>query len=449
MTFAIGEFVVRISFGQLLFFVQLILAEAMFLYSYNKRRLFALRLAGALLLCFALAVLLYKVLPERSDMGSAPMAVFTTQFIEFLRIVLQIFITLIGAAICFNECLSTLVSACMAGYAAQHFTFNAERLLEMFVPIRQNVARDYYNLVVMAIFVAIYVALYFIFACPAVKNDYKNNGNKWLNILSVAVIFIVVLINRFMSVDKDVGFMQNVANRVYGMAFCLLALIIQYVLYRVVNLRAEAVTMQALLKQNARQYEQWKASIDDINIRYHDLKHELAFLKQTAADAGRIEQLEGMLSGYGNVVHTGSEELDVLIAGKKIVCHREGIELDCVAAQDVLASFNGLELYSLFGNAIDNAIEAVMKIDDTDGRIIGLRIHAVGQMVTINLKNSFHGEVKLDEDGFPVTTKEDKRYHGFGLKSIRYVVEKYEGSVAVQVEYGMFNLNVLIPLPSQ
>ena len=70
-------------------------------------------------------------------------------------------------------------------------------------------------------------------------------------------------------------------------------------------------------------------------------------------------------------------------------------------------------------------------------------------MVTINLKNSFIGEVKLDDDGFPVTTKEDKRYHGFGLKSIRYVVEKYDGSVAVQVEDGMFNLNVLVPLPSQ
>ena len=65
----------------------------------------------------------------------------------------------------------------------------------------------------------------------------------------------------------------------------------------------------------------------------------------------------------------------------------------------------------------------------------------------IRVENCCEGEV-LFADGLPVTGK-DARYHGYGMKSIRSIVEKYNGSMAVKVENGWFELRILLPISSQ
>ena len=97
------------------------------------------------------------------------------------------------------------------------------------------------------------------------------------------------------------------------------------------------------------------------------------------------------------------------------------------------------------GNALDNAIEATVNVKDEDRRIVGFKIHAVGGLVAINVQNSFDGSVEFGADGLPLTTKEDKNYHGFGLKSMKYIVEKYGGDMFVEAKDGLFKLNILLP----
>ena len=104
------------------------------------------------------------------------------------------------------------------------------------------------------------------------------------------------------------------------------------------------------------------------------------------------------------------------------------------------------DIYALFGNALDNAIEAVVKIKETDKRIIELKIHTVNNLLTINIRNSFDGSVIFDESGLPKTTKEDSSYHGYGVKSISMIVDKYDGNATFKTHNKMFSANILIPL---
>ncbi len=104
------------------------------------------------------------------------------------------------------------------------------------------------------------------------------------------------------------------------------------------------------------------------------------------------------------------------------------------------------DIFSLFGNAMENAIEALCKIADEEQRIIFMSVKTQLGMVVIHVENNYQGQLAFD-DGLPRTTKGDEYYHGFGVRSIRMVAEKYRGHAAVLTHNGIFNLNITIPIP--
>jgi sensor histidine kinase regulating citrate/malate metabolism len=101
--------------------------------------------------------------------------------------------------------------------------------------------------------------------------------------------------------------------------------------------------------------------------------------------------------------------------------------------------------YVLFGNMIDNAINAVSKLPEGMERSIYLNVHAEKKLLLIQTENPFTGEVTF-QDGLPKTSSGDEFNHGFGMKSIRLIAEKYHGSVSSRAKDGTFYVNVVIPL---
>lgn len=97
-----------------------------------------------------------------------------------------------------------------------------------------------------------------------------------------------------------------------------------------------------------------------------------------------------------------------------------------------------MDLYTLLGNAIDNAIEAVMNLPE-EKRLISLNIKDMGQMLYIEVENYFDGSLSV-EDGVIITTKSDKENHGYGVRSIRMIAERYNGNVEIKTEGDLFSL---------
>ena len=111
-----------------------------------------------------------------------------------------------------------------------------------------------------------------------------------------------------------------------------------------------------------------------------------------------------------------------------------------------LAGMDESDIYSLFGNLLDNAIEHVKDIADADKRFIRLFVKpSGGGMLVIHEENVLARETAV-EDGLPLTTKADRYNHGFGTKSMRRTAKKYGGDLRVTVDDGMFKADIMLQI---
>ena len=141
---------------------------------------------------------------------------------------------------------------------------------------------------------------------------------------------------------------------------------------------------------------------------------------------------------YDAMVETGNEILDTVLTEKSLICEARGITLTCVADGECLSFMDAVDIYAIFGNALDNAIEAVSALEDPDRRSIAVMVFARANLVFLQLENYYSGSLQFDGT-LPATTKQQEAgYHGFGLKSIRYTAEKYGGFLTAQNEDDIF-----------
>ena len=129
-----------------------------------------------------------------------------------------------------------------------------------------------------------------------------------------------------------------------------------------------------------------------------------------------------------------------------LYCNAHDIRLTVIADASRLDFISTGDMCSLFGNMIENAVEAVDRVREREKRLISVNIRPVAGQVFMSVENCFAGEVKA-VDGLPVTDKENVEYHGYGLKSIRMIAEKYDGVFSYKAENGLFRVSVLFPVP--
>ncbi len=199
------------------------------------------------------------------------------------------------------------------------------------------------------------------------------------------------------------------------------------------------------------QYENYKFSAESIALvdrKYHDLKHQIQLLRsEVEAEEKRayLDQMEQEISSYEAQNKTGNRVLDTMLSAKSVQCAQLNVSLTCVADGRELNFMHPMDLSALFGNALDNAIESVCKISDREKRLIHVSVARQKGFLRIRVENCYEGELRF-QNGIPVTTKKDERYHGFGLRSIQSVVEKYNGSMTINAKGGWFELRILFPV---
>ena len=121
--------------------------------------------------------------------------------------------------------------------------------------------------------------------------------------------------------------------------------------------------------------------------------------------------------------------------------------MTCLIDGGTLDFVDIVDLYSMFGNTLDNAIESVMK-EETPRRVIQVAGYREKGFMLIRVRNFVSTPPAL-VDGLPETTKENRDYHGFGLKSIRATAEKYGGGISVETGSNFFALQILLPIPAE
>ena len=228
---------------------------------------------------------------------------------------------------------------------------------------------------------------------------------------------------------------------------CIFIMYLQNELFRKSAMRQELNLVHLLLQKEQEQYRLSKENIAIINQKCHDLKHQIRAIRQSEdGDKSRyLQEVEDSIGIYEAIVQTGNEVLDTILTEKSLYCKEKGITVSCVADGQLLSFMQTMDLYSLFGNALDNAIEAVEKLPEEVMRQIDVLIYKQQRFLVIHIINPV-GEQLTFEDGLPVTTKSNKNFHGFGMRSMQYIVKKYDGFLTASQEDGCFSLKILIPI---
>lgn len=224
--------------------------------------------------------------------------------------------------------------------------------------------------------------------------------------------------------------------------------------------RNELMHRQLLTEQKLRQYEVQRESIAFINRRYHDLKHYLngieAILSQAEQGASAdfeqaevfVQTLKKEIDPYASIQRTGSPVMDVLLAQRIQECQDKQIRLLPYIDARHAGFINTLDLCALFGNAMDNAIEAANALEDESLREISVKIGTSDGFLLMRFQNYYQGERRPNGSGFQ-TTKEDPGAHGFGLSNIAAIAEAYGGTLSHECTDKEFTLHILIPLPEE
>ncbi len=270
--------------------------------------------------------------------------------------------------------------------------------------------------------------------------------------MTAAVFFLLVfeMLDQMMRTEHFGRYnLMNYVVLLVVQLYCVSLLFIQSELFKKSALEKELFTMNMLMKQQEEQYEITRDNIDMINQKCHDLKHQVRALRGLADDESKeryLKELEQSVEIYGAIVKTGNDVLDTILTEKSLSCQAKGIKINCVADGGKLEFVDPVDLYGILGNAVDNAMEAVEKIDDSRMRLIDISIFSRDRFLVINVTNPMSGEVKL-KNGLPVSTKPHNGYHGYGLRSIRHSLSRYDGTMSVNVFGHVFALKMLLPLP--
>ena len=431
-----------------LFTVELLVAEMLFARHLARRRMFALRavlsVAACIGLSFALPVVSYDTL-----YGSLVFLVLFAASIAAL-------------AVMFRDSLRNVIFCGIAGFTVQHMASELFELLNVATGLNGGIVSDFYGssapggstslsgadafafTVYYLIFLVSYTAAFTFLSGLVRKYDVLSMGGFSMIAVSLLTIVVDVVLGAVIiwSFPRDAERIGVVLLHVYNLLCCALVLFLLFEMPRRRAAERELSVIKTVRHLEREKYAESKENVELINLKVHDLKHFLHSKGGSLGD-GEMRELEKLTEIYDSTYRTGCEALDVVLMQKSLVCRAKGIRLSVIADGSALSGLSDADVYSLFGNILDNAVEAAERLPE-DTRQIGLNVRRAGNFTAVTAYNGYDGEIRF-ENGLPVTAKADKAYHGFGLRSIERTTEKYGGTMRIECDGGVFCIKLLIP----
>ncbi len=337
--------------------------------------------------------------------------------------------------VCFDEKPRWIIFCGVAGYCVQHASYSVYCIFEgLFLKdLGLNVLWMQY--IIMAV---CYVIFFFVLR-RSLKKNHAALENK-LALLIVCVVALFIMVGLSLGINFYAHNEYEVLFRLYGLSAALVLLGLLFTMLSKDKYVRENYALKHMWQSDRKHFESQKKEMEIINIKIHDLKHGYV----TTESEGDMKML---LSYYDAVFRTGCEALDVVLTEKNYMCVKLGITFTCLADGRFFSFMQDNDIYSLFSNILDNAIEAVQLVPE-EKRQISVTASKKDDVLSITETNYFNGSI-VEENGEIVTAKQDRIYHGFGLKSIKYVVDKYGGTVMVNTDGDVYCLNVMFFIAEQ
>lgn len=354
----------------------------------------------------------------------------------------------IALEICFKVDLATTLFCTIAGYTLRHLIYlgwqMSSYLYEDLVP--NPISGFSWVWVVISVACTIIFSPLIVFLYSFMKKTPNIALPSWKIILLAGLSLLVNdILNMFVITIPLTG-EAHVLEYIIGLFNVLSSVMVLVIMFGFVsenNLEKEVACLNQMRHEEEKQYQFTKESIELVNIKCHDLRKQIRTLKtmHSTISQEEIDSIEEATRFYDTKATTGNAPLDAILQEKSLVCAQNSILFTHIIDGQALAFMAENDVFSLFGNIIDNAIESVMKIPDPDKRVVTLKVSSVPGGVFVREENPYYGVLRFG-DGLPVSTKGDDRYHGFGMKSIRLIAYQYGGTMQIDSQNQIFALSL-------
>lgn len=425
-----------------IFSAELFFCAIYFMLYQPRRELFRIRLYLSIICYFAMANALWYIV----TIIDSPIPVFNIIFFSLTTFVLSL-----GVTFSFRIGLGGAFYLSTAAYAVQNTAYSIGNVIKNIFQLALPLWAD-----IIVFDFLIYPLVGFAFYLCFIRSNRKKFSDAAYDWRILLISFLILTICGVLNTVTDDLFAEylNVEGvYLYGMRVCcgiyaivggMSAVLLQLGFVRENKLSEENEVLDQLLHSEKKRHELSKETIDIINVKCHDLKHQilqLAAIDDRGARSSYIKSIENSIAIYDSSVQTGNDALDIVIAEKSLICDNHKISFSCLADGEKLNFMDSADIAALFGNALDNAIEREL-LEDEDKRFISITIKQVKGALYIHVDN--YCSVRPDfSDGLPQTTKDDKQHHGFGTKSIKSIVLRYGGELFMDVKNQRFNLDIL------
>lgn len=368
-------------------------------------------------------------------------------FLSFFFYLGFMFLLFGSMSFCYAVPKTAILSACVGGICLQHIGYHLSVLVTL-IPGTDFMDVVFFEEIICAL---IFIICYFTVGKLVAKNEYYKNFDKRIVLVAVITVLFCIGIIRFQRqsiVEGNYDKWMNIAVSLYAITNSVLSLFILFFLWCFVSVKSSYFIERRLEEEELKQFKMQMMNNEQLNIKFHDLKHKIQSLEGSLPQ-NEVKEINRLLKNYDASYQTGIPGLDALLNEKSYYCLKHNINLTMNGDVKALSFMDQMDIYSLFGNILDNAIEAVHQIQEKEKRVISVIIEKKGDLVYLNEMNYSLGSLNF-VDGIPQTTKSgEKGYHGFGMKSIRNTAEKYDGLVNVSIEKDLFVLSIALFSPNK
>lgn len=430
-----------------LLFLEVFLLETMFFKNENKRRFFLLRWIGAFFIMSGILILvsLLTLMIYVSASYERQIVMITSLIGYFLVLACQLPLLLF----LYRTEKKRLFTLMIFSFVFRQIAFSL--YVSIFTSINTNLLLfkfDFFTWQNFLLYLAFYFVLYLgVFLFCRFQPSYFSYSMETSIIIvlfvAIAANMVVCVIGETYSTDNnDFMYCLLLFSNIISL---LLIISVEFLMRKIYDLRNENQITNQLLAEKESQYKFAKANMERLHIIAHDLKHESAILRRGGEEAKKIlDNLDKGIENYDSILLTENQTLNVILNEKWLYCQKHAIRLSTIVDPTAFSRLSTIELYSLFGNLLDNSVEAVMKIKDKSKRAISLNVSHSHGISSIDIRNYFTGFIQIEE-GLPQTTKKDSNNHGFGTKSIETTVNKYGGDYSCYIENDVFVVKIAIP----
>ena len=192
------------------------------------------------------------------------------------------------------------------------------------------------------------------------------------------------------------------------------------------------------LQVETRYYEEKMKEEERIKSIYHDMKNHILLLESEREEKQEwISDIKKKIMKYEDFYRTGNRFLDVILRDKIEMAQSDNIHIEDDINMDGIKMFDPFDISTIFGNLLDNAIEACKLVQEIERRVINISARRKNQLLIILVKNP------KPEDRERKMRK--KGVHGYGLRNVNDVVKKYGGEINIEEKESQFVVSIIIP----